>query len=135
FFDWFNRMFGRATDGYLRWSGALVRKSAVALLLLVAAGTGAAFVSTRVPSSFLPGEDHGYLFMHLQLPNAASLQRTEAASEKVEKILFNTPGVKHITRVSGFSLLSFVSTSYTGFFFVTLDEWKERSSRETQYQE
>jgi HAE1 family hydrophobic/amphiphilic exporter-1 len=135
FFDWFNRLFGRATEGYLRWSGVLIRKSVVALVLLVAAGIGAAFFSGRVPSSFLPGEDQGYLFMHLQLPNAASLERTEAAAEKVEQILFRTPGVKYTTRVAGFSLLSFVNTSYTGFFFVTLDDWKDRRSRATQYQE
>ena len=135
FFDWFNRMFGRATKGYLNWSGALLHKGAVAMLILVVAGAGAAFFSTRVPSSFLPGEDQGYMFMHLQLPNASSLERTEAACSKVEQILLHTPGVKYTTRVAGFSLLSFVSTSYTGFFFVTLDDWKDRTSRETQYQE
>src|SRR5882724_9631986 len=128
-------MFGRATNGYLRWSGALIRKSAIAVVLLVVAGAGAAFFSTRVPSSFLPGEDQGYMFMHLQLPNASSLERTEAACAKVDEILLRTPGVKYTTRVAGFSLLSFVSTSYTGLFFVTLDEWKDRTSRETQYQE
>jgi HAE1 family hydrophobic/amphiphilic exporter-1 len=73
--------------------------------------------------------------MHLQLPNAASLERTEAAAEKVEQILFRTPGVKYTTRVAGFSLLSFVNSSYTGFFFVTLDDWKDRRSRATQYEE
>jgi hydrophobe/amphiphile efflux-1 (HAE1) family protein len=135
FFDWFNRAFGRATAGYIRWSGTLIRKSAVALVVLVAAGVGTAFFSGRVPTSFLPNEDQGYLFMHLQLPNAASLERTEAAAAKVEQILFHTPGVKYTTRVAGFSLLSFVNTSYTGFFFVTLDDWKDRRSRATQYQE
>ena len=75
------------------------------------------------------------MFMHLQLPNASSLERTEAACAKVEEILMKTPGVKYTTRVAGFSLLSFVSTSYTGFFFVTLDPWKDRTSRETQYQQ
>jgi HAE1 family hydrophobic/amphiphilic exporter-1 len=135
FFDGFNRIFGRATNGYLRWSGALIRKGAVAAVILVAAGAGAAFFSAHVPSSFLPGEDQGYMFLHLQLPNAASLERTEAASAKIEEILLHTPGVKYTTRVAGFSLLSFVSTSYTGLFFVTLDDWKDRTSRETQYQE
>jgi len=71
----------------------------------------------------------------MQLPNAASLERTEAAAQKVDEILLHTPGVKYTTRVAGFSLLSFVSTSYTGFFFVTLDDWKDRTSRQTQYQE
>ena len=135
FFDAFNRVFGRATEGYLRWSGALLRKSAFAVLLLGLAGAGALLFSSRLPTSFLPGEDQGYMFLHLQLPNASSLERTEAASAKVEQILLHTPGVKYTTRVAGFSLLSFVSTSYTGFFFVTLDDWNRRTSRQTQYQE
>jgi hydrophobic/amphiphilic exporter-1 (mainly G- bacteria), HAE1 family len=135
FFNGFNRLFERATHGYLHLSGGLLRKSAVVVLLLAVAGVGAAFFSGRVPASFLPGEDQGYLFMHLQLPNASSLERTEAACSKVEEILLHTPGVKYTTRVAGFSLLSFVSTSYTGFFFVTLDEWKDRKSRATQYNE
>jgi HAE1 family hydrophobic/amphiphilic exporter-1 len=135
FFNGFNRVFGRVTNGYLRWSGTLIRKSVIAFVLLAIAGVGAAFFSSRVPSSFLPGEDQGYMFLHLQLPNASSLERTEAAAAKVEDILLRTPGVKYTTRVAGFSLLSFVSTSYTGLFFVTLDEWKDRTSRQTQYQE
>ncbi|HYZ84985.1 MAG TPA: multidrug efflux RND transporter permease subunit [Bryobacteraceae bacterium] len=134
FFDWFNRMFGLATDGYVRWSGVLVHKSAVAMLLVVVFGIGAAFFSRLVPSSFLPDEDQGYFFMHLQLPNAASLQRTEGAIAKIEQILAKTPGVKYTTSIAGFSLLSFVNASYNGFFFVTLDDWKDRQSPETQYQ-
>src|SRR5579885_781876 len=100
FFDWFNRMFGRATEGYLHWSGVLIRKSAIAIAVLIVAGAGAAFISTRVPSSFLPGEDQGYMFLHLQLPNASSLERTEAACSKVEDILMHTPGVKYTTTVA-----------------------------------
>src|SRR5215831_2403179 len=71
FFDAFNRYFDRSTDGYLRWSRILINKSAVAFLVLVAAGIGAAFFSAHLPSSFLPVEDQGYMFLHLQLPNAA----------------------------------------------------------------
>ncbi len=82
FFNAFNRGFGHATNGYLRWSGALIRKSAIALLVLVAAGIGAIFFSGRVPTSFLPGEDQGYMFLHLQLPNASSLERTEGCLRK-----------------------------------------------------
>jgi HAE1 family hydrophobic/amphiphilic exporter-1 len=134
FFNWFNRMFVRGTNTYLRVSGGLIRKSVVAVAVLIVAGAGAAFLTTRIPSSFLPGEDQGYMFLHLQLPNASSLERTEAASAKIEDILLHTPGVKYTTRVAGFSLLSFVSTSYTGLFFVTLDDWRDRTSRETQYQ-
>ncbi len=135
FFDWFNRIFGRATNGYIRWSGTLMRKSGVALLMLVVFGAAAALIGKRVPSSFLPDEDQGYIFLHLQLPNAASLERTEEVSSKVEKILEETPGVKYTTTVAGFSLLSFVRTTYNGFFFVTLKDWDERKSRAEQYQQ
>src|SRR6266852_3681245 len=135
FFDWFNRVFGRATEGYVRLSGALIRKSAVALMLLVGFGAAAAFFGSRVPSSFLPDEDQGYLFMHLQLPNAASLERTDATCRKIESILAKMPGVKYTTTVAGFSLLSFVRTSYNGLFFITLKEWGDRKSREEQYHE
>ncbi len=135
FFTWFNGMFGRATNGYVRWSGGLIRKSGVALAMLVIFGLAAGLIGRRIPSSFLPDEDQGYIFLHLQLPNAASLERTEEVCSKVEKILAETPGVKYTTTVAGFSLLSFVRTTYNGFFFVTLKDWDERKSRGEQYQQ
>ena len=134
FFNWFNRMFGHATEGYVRWSGVLVRKSAIALVLLVAFGVAAGFVSGKVPSSFLPDEDQGYFYVNLQLPNAASLQRTDEVARKVENIMAQTPGVRYTTTVVGFSLLSLVRTSYNAFFFVTLNDWKDRKSRAEQFQ-
>jgi HAE1 family hydrophobic/amphiphilic exporter-1 len=135
FFDWFNRMFGRATESYVRWSGVLLRKSAVALVLLVGFGVAAGFFSSKVPSSFLPDEDQGYFYINLQLPNAASLQRTDAVATKIENVLAQTPGVQYTSSIVGFSLLSLVRTSYNAFFFVTLKEWSDRKSREQQFQE
>jgi HAE1 family hydrophobic/amphiphilic exporter-1 len=135
FFGGFNRIFGRATNGYVRWSGALMRKSGVALAMLALFGLAAGLIGRRIPSSFLPDEDQGYIFLHLQLPNAASLERTEEVSSKVEQILAETPGVKYTTTVAGFSLLSFVRTTYNGFFFVTLKDWDDRKSHAEQYQQ
>ena len=135
FFNMFNRVFGRGTETYVRWSGALMHKSVVALVMLVAFGAGAWFLSGRVPTSFLPDEDQGYMFLHLQLPNAASIERTVEACKKVETILANTPGIKYTTTVAGFSLLSFVRTSYNGLFFVTLKDWNERKGKDEQYQQ
>jgi len=134
FFAWFNRSFGRATEGYVRWSAALIRKTAVVVVLLVAFGLAGGFFANRVPSSFLPDEDQGYAFVNLQLPNGASLERTTAAAADVEKILANTPGVQYTTSVIGFSLLSFVRTSYNAFFFVTFKPWDERTTRAEQFQ-
>jgi HAE1 family hydrophobic/amphiphilic exporter-1 len=135
FFDWFNRMFGHATEGYVRWSGALLRKSAAALVMLVVFGAAAGFFSNKIPSSFLPDEDQGYMYVNLQLPNASSLQRTDQVARKVENILSQMPGVQHTTSIVGFSLLSLVRTSYNAFFFVTLKDWKDRKARAEQFQE
>src|SRR6266852_4393016 len=134
FFNWFNRIFGHATETYVRWSAALIRKSAVALVMLVVFGIAAGFFSSRLPSSFLPDEDQGYFYVNLQLPIAASLQRTDEVARKVESILAKMPGVKYTTTVAGFSLLSLVRTSYNAFFFVTLKEWDKRKSPAEQFQ-
>jgi hydrophobic/amphiphilic exporter-1 (mainly G- bacteria), HAE1 family len=133
FFDWFNRMFGRATEGYVRVSRAFIHKAAVAILLLAGVTVIAVFVGRKLPTSFLPEEDQGYIFVALQLPNAASLQRTAAQAQQVEKIIMNTPGVAGVTSVIGFSLLSRVQNTYSAFFFVTEKPWDERKSAGEQY--
>jgi len=134
FFNWFNRVFERATEGYVGWSGVLLKKTAVVVVLLVAFCIAAGFFANRVPSSFLPDEDQGYAYVNLQLPNSASLERTSQAATQIENILANTPGVRYTTSVIGFSLLSFVRTSYNAFFVVTLKPWDERTSRAEQFQ-
>jgi HAE1 family hydrophobic/amphiphilic exporter-1 len=134
FFDGFNRTFERATNGYVRICGALIRKTALTLIALALFGTGAAFFSNKVPSSFLPDEDQGYLYVNLQLPSAASLERTDHVAQRIESILAHTPGVQSTTSVVGFSLLSFTRTSYNAFFFVTLKPWDDRKTRAEQFQ-
>jgi HAE1 family hydrophobic/amphiphilic exporter-1 len=134
-FGVFNRLFERATEGYAHWSGRLLKKSVLMLVMLAGTGAAGMFFAGHVPSSFLPDEDQGYLYINMQLPNSASLGRTAEAAAQVEKILASLPGIKYTTSVVGFSLLSFVRTSYNGFFFVTLKPWDERTTQEEQYQE
>jgi hydrophobic/amphiphilic exporter-1 (mainly G- bacteria), HAE1 family len=134
FFDWFNARFEQATEGYVRWSGILLQKTLVVVVLLVGFGIAAGFFGSRVPSSFLPDEDQGFAYINLQLPNGASLERTTAVVADVEKILANTPGVEYSTSIVGFSLLSYVRTSYNAFFFVTFKPWDDRKSRAEQLQ-
>src|SRR5689334_13746040 len=135
FFDWFNRTFERATNSYVKICALLIRKTAVTLIILALFGVGAFFFSKKVPSSFLPDEDQGYLYVNLQLPSAASLERTDHVAQKIENILTHTPGVEYTTSVVGFSLLSFTRTTYNAFFFITLKPWSERGSRAEQFQE
>jgi HAE1 family hydrophobic/amphiphilic exporter-1 len=133
FYRGFNRIFGRATAGYVRVSHLLIRKSAIGLLLLVAFGATAGWFSGRLPKAFLPDEDQGYVYVGLQLPNSASLQRTDAAARKAEEIIRATPGVERCTSILGFSLLSTSYNTYSAFFFVTFKPWSERTKPEEQY--
>jgi hydrophobic/amphiphilic exporter-1 (mainly G- bacteria), HAE1 family len=126
FFDWFNHIFRRATDGYVSVSRTLIRKSGLAVAALLLFGVVAVFFGAKLPSGFLPDEDQGYVYINLQLPNSASLERTQQAAHEIENILANTPGVQYTTSVIGFSLLSYIQTSYNAFFFVTLKPWSDR---------
>src|ERR1700734_627431 len=134
FFGWFNTYWNRSTDSFVRLSGDLIRKAGMVMVLLVVAGGAAWFFSKHLPPSFLPDEDQGYLYINMQLPNSASMERSSAAAKQVEQVLANTPGVQYTTSVIGFSLLSYVRTSYNAFFFVTLNPWEDRKTRAEQYQ-
>jgi HAE1 family hydrophobic/amphiphilic exporter-1 len=133
FYRAFDKLFGRARDGYVGTCRRLIGKSAFGVLLLLAFAGVAVLFGRHLPTSFLPEEDQGYVFVGLQLPDAASLQRTDQACRKVERILKNTPGVESYTTVIGFSLLSLVQNTYSGFFFVTLKPWDERTRPEERY--
>ncbi len=134
FFDWFNSTFERATNGYVRISGAILRKSVVSFVVLIGFGVAGFWLAGKLPTSFVPDEDQGYFYMNIQLPNAASLQRTEDVLAKIQKIVSQTPGVESVTTVGGFSLLSFVRASYSGFCWVSMKEWGDRKTREEQFQ-
>jgi len=134
FFAWFNRAFANATERYVQVCGFLIRKSAIAVILLAVFAVAAGWFGNKIPASFLPDEDQGYLYVNVQLPIAASLQRTDEVAAKIENVLAKTPGIEHTNTIIGFSLLSFVRTSYNAFFFVTLKPWAERKSRSEQLQ-
>src|SRR6202050_3530158 len=134
FFAWFNRSFGQATNGYVRLSGALLHKGAIALLLLAGFAVAGVWIGGRLPGSFVPDEDQGYFYLNVQLPNAASLGRTEDVVAKIQKIVSATQGVEHFTSVTGFSLLSLVRTSYNAFGFISMKEWGSRKTRAEQFQ-
>jgi HAE1 family hydrophobic/amphiphilic exporter-1 len=129
FFNWFNRVFGRATRGYVAWSQVLIRRSLLSLVLLGAVVAMAYWTGRHIPSSFLPEEDQGYLFVNVQLPNAASMSRTDAYCRKVEQILSQIPSIKYYSTVLGFSILSQAQTTYSALFFVTLKPWDERRGK------
>jgi HAE1 family hydrophobic/amphiphilic exporter-1 len=134
FFDGFNRWFGKMTGGYVSWSHFLVRRWVLAMLLLVGISVIAVSMGKSLATSFIPEEDQGYAFIQIQLPDAASLQRTDAVMRKLDDILAHTHGIQGYDAISGFSLLSNTSASYSGFYFLQLDPWEERHSPELSAQ-
>lgn len=133
FFTRFNRAFGRTTDGYVKASRLAIRKGGISMVLLALFAVFAGLIGSRLSSGFLPEEDQGYLYGSLQLPYAASMERTGKAAKKVEDALLSTPGVAHVTTVIGYNLLSTVNTTFNAFFFITLKPWEERTTPEEQY--
>jgi hydrophobic/amphiphilic exporter-1 (mainly G- bacteria), HAE1 family len=130
FFDAFNRWLERGTRGYVSLSNGLIRKPliGVGVLLLFAVVTG--LLGQRLPSSFLPEEDYGYLLCNIQLPPAASLERTDAVARKVEAILKDTEGIYSYNTMVGFSFLTRVTASNNAFYFIRLKGWDERHAPE-----
>jgi HAE1 family hydrophobic/amphiphilic exporter-1 len=129
FFRGFNRWFARATNGYVGACGHLIRKSAMSLLLLLIAAVFAGLISSRLPGGFVPDEDQGYFYVNVQLPLAASLDRTASVNDKLDAVFKTTPGIKYYTGVAGFSLLSLVTTTYNAFYFITLEDWDARNKK------
>ena len=130
FYNWFNRVFGRFTDGYLSFTAILVRKAFRSVVIVAVVVVLAGVLGTRIPGGFVPDEDNGYFFVNLQLPDAASLERTNAASQRAEEIIKNTKGVAYTTAVTGYSMLTGAYASNTAFIFVSLQPWHDRKAKE-----
>ena len=133
FFDWFNRAFGVATNGFVTSCRFLIRKSFIAVLLLGGVVVLTGMLGKRIPGSFLPEEDQGYFYAQVILPDAASLQRTDEVMRQCEDILKATPGVEYVSTVTGVNFLTGVNMSYSGVFFVSLKQWSHRKAPEEQY--
>ena len=134
FYRWFNDIFSRTTNGYVSWCGTFIRKAGMSLLFLVLVAGLTGLLGGRLPGGFLPEEDQGYLYAGVQLPDASSLQRSSEVCRQIEEIMMQTPGVEYVTSVIGFSMLSGVTNTYSGFFFVTLKPWEERKKPEEKYE-
>ncbi|HEY2547782.1 MAG TPA: multidrug efflux RND transporter permease subunit [Candidatus Acidoferrum sp.] len=130
FFDWFNHWFGKMTGGYVSWSDMLIRRWALAIVALLGISVASGLMGKSLPTSFIPEEDQGYAFIQIQLPDAASLQRTDAVMRKLDDMLAHQHGIQSFSGISGFSLLSNTSASYSGFYFLQLDPWEERKTEE-----
>jgi HAE1 family hydrophobic/amphiphilic exporter-1 len=126
FFGGFNKVFDRSANTYMSYTNIVTRKIArgvifigILLLLIIILGGW-------VPGGFIPEEDLGGFFINIQLPDAASLQRTDAVAQKVENILAQFEEIQYITTASGFSLISSTKATNSAFIFISLKDWGER---------
>jgi HAE1 family hydrophobic/amphiphilic exporter-1 len=132
FFRLFNRVFDRATEAYTGFTRIVTRRIAIGLVFIIVITAGLAGLGSLLPGGFMPGEDMGYLMVNIQLPDAASLQRADAATKKVEAIIRKHPEVEYVTAATGFSMLSGSMSSNAGFVFVALKDWnlRKRTARQ-----
>ncbi len=128
---WFNLALYHTRSGYGRVVGMLAHRSLLAGLAVVAAAGATAYLFERTPQGFVPMEDQGALFVTIQLPDAASLARTEQVTSRIEELLADTPGVADVITISGYSLLSGAISSNAAFAIAVLEPWDQRTTAET----
>ena len=128
FFGWFNRSFARLTSRYEGWVGALLKRGGRMMLVYVAIGVAVGWMYTRLPTSFLPQEDQGYVIVNMQLPAGATIERTQAVVEEVEGYLLKQPEVANMVAVMGFSFSG--QGQNAALSFVSLKPWGERKGVE-----
>lgn len=132
FFDAFNRMFDKFTLGYTGVAGMVAKKSirSALIILIVLVVTG--ILGRGIPGGFVPEEDEGYYLINIQLPDAASLERTDEVAKKVEAILGAKEEIEFSTVVLGYSLLTQSYSTNNAFIFISLKPWEERTKTAKQ---
>ncbi|QDU35937.1 Efflux pump membrane transporter BepE [Maioricimonas rarisocia] len=129
-FRWFNNSFDKVTDGYTFAIRQFVRVVSLVMLVYVGLVVTTGWTFGRLPTGFVPSEDQGYMFINIQLPDAASKQRTQQLIERLDDIYEETPGVADWLSIAGYSLLSGSAGSNQGFSVLILEPWDERQSPE-----
>ena len=132
FFKLFNTVFDKSTEAYTGFTRIVTRKIAIGIIFILVLTIGLGLLGKRLPGGFMPDEDMGYLMINIQLPDAASLQRSDAVTKKVEEIIAKHKEVEFVTAASGFSIISGSLSSNAGFIFVWLQDWslRERTANE-----
>jgi HAE1 family hydrophobic/amphiphilic exporter-1 len=123
----FDKAFGALERGYGAVVTLFVRRTLIMMLLVIGLAGITGWQFTKLPTGFLPIEDQGYLLAHVQLPNAASLERTEAVVKQIDNILSETPGVRDWITFGGFSLIDATNASNAAAVYIIMDAWEERS--------
>ncbi len=130
--DWFNRAFKWATDRYIAGVTAMIRRAALALIALGAFWVAGAWLFRALPSGFLPDEDQGAVFVSVRLPDGASMDRTEAAVQKIEEQVRQFPGIQSWFVIGGTDFATQTNSSNVASVIMDLKPWDERRSKDLQ---
>jgi HAE1 family hydrophobic/amphiphilic exporter-1 len=131
FYNGFNKVFNWTTDRYVSFASILARKMFRSLAFIGILVFVTVSLVRNIPGGFVPEEDQGFIIAQTLLPDAASLERTDAVMKKAEAILKKTEAVDGYNAISGFSLLTGAYSSNMGFFFIQLKPWEERGRTHT----
>lgn len=129
FFRWFNHWFDKSKNFYEGIVRGTLRKSFFMMIIFIGISTAAFMGFTKLPAGFIPTEDQGYAIYAVQLPDAASLQRTQATLDKLERKLSRVDGIKNVILITGFSLLSGAASANSGAVWAVFDKFKKRIPR------
>jgi len=127
FFRGFDRFFSKTENAYMGMVKGAVRRTALMLLLALGLMTFTGWQFVSLPTGFMPTEDQGYMLVHVQLPDAASQERTNEVLDKIDAILKQTNGVADWVIFGGFNLIDGTASSNTAIVFITLAPWEERT--------
>ncbi len=129
-FKWFNTLYAKVQGGYTQLISFLLKRAVIVFILFGVITLVTAHLFVKWPTSFLPQEDQGYFMVSVQLPAAASLERTAVVASEIQDILDSIPEVKTYLNLTGFSLLNGGESSNSATFFVRLTNWDKRKKRD-----
>jgi hydrophobic/amphiphilic exporter-1 (mainly G- bacteria), HAE1 family len=126
FFDGFNKYFDKFTNGYVKVASFAARRLFLTVMILLGICAATGYLAFKVPGGFVPEEDEGYFMLAIQLPDAASKDRTEVISKKVESYFKGMEEISSYTAINGFNILSGTATPNSAMAFISLKPWDER---------
>jgi len=131
FFRRFDQLFEQYSNSYGNFVKTIVRRGALMMTLFLLLSVFSGWQFGNIATGFLPIEDQGYVLAGIQLPDAASQQRTNAVLKKIDRILENTPGINDWVSLGGFSLLDGTNASNAATIYIIMKPWEERTDSET----
>jgi len=132
FFTGFNRLLDSTTTGYMRVVNVAVRRTFIVMVMFAGLLVMTVLGMVRLPSGFIPDEDQGYFFVQAQLPDGATLERTERVMAEVEEFIEQTPSVADVITINGYSFLDGIVTSNSGAAIVVMEPWGDRPGAELE---